>query len=134
MLMAVSWRPGAAMTRESFQAWLKRYGQAWEARDAQAAADLYADDATYQVTPFAEPMCGRRAIFEYWSHVAQTEEQIQFGYEIVAVTQEHGIAHWCCSFFILPRGLRTKLDGVFFIALDDQGKCTRLREWWHKQQ
>src|SRR5216684_4077168 len=122
------------MTREAFAAWLEKYGRAWEARDAKAAVELYAEDGTYQVTPFVAQMRGRAAIFEYWTKVAQTEEQIQFGYEILAVTPEQGIAQWWASFTIVPQGLRTKLDGIFVIALDGQGKCTQLQEWWHKQQ
>ena len=78
------------LTRKAFAAWIEEYGRAWKARDAKAAADLYAENAAYQVTPFAEPMQGRAAIFEYWTHVAQTEESIQFGYEILALTPEHG--------------------------------------------
>ncbi len=122
------------MTREAFAAWLREYGRAWETRDAKAAADLYAEDGTYQVTPFVEPMRGRAAILEYWTNVAQTEEHIRFEFEILAVTPEQGIARWRASFVRVPPGLHTKLDGIFVIALDSQGKCTVLREWWHKQQ
>lgn len=122
------------MTRESFAAWLEAYGRAWEARDPAAAAHLYADEGTYQVTPFLEPMRGRAAILEYWKHVAQTEEDIRFGYEILAVTEERGIARWWASFVRVPPGLKTKLDGIFVIAFDGEGKCTSLREWWHKEQ
>ena len=122
------------LTRESFAAWMDRYGRAWEARDAKAAADLYAENGTYQVTPFVEPMRGRAAILGYWRHVAQTEENIQFGYEILALTREHGIARWWASFVIVPQELRTRLDGIFVVTLDEGGKCLRLQEWWHKQQ
>lgn len=123
-----------SITREAFAAWMEGYGQAWQDRDAKTAADLYAENGTYQVTPFVEPMRGRQAIFEYWKHVAQTEENIQFEYEILAVTPEHGIARWCASFVIVPQQLKTRLEGVLVIALDDRGKCVRLREWWHKRQ
>jgi SnoaL-like domain len=122
------------LTREAFAAWMDSYGRAWEARDAKAAAELYAENGTYQVTPFVEPMRGRAAILEYWTHVAQTEENIQFGYEILALAPEHGFARWWASFVIVPQQLKTKLDGVFVIALDDCGRCLQLREWWHKQQ
>ena len=122
------------MTREAFPAWLQKYGRAWEARDAKAAAELYAEDGTYQVTPFVEPMRGRAAILEYWTNVAKIEEDIRFEYEILAVTPDQGIARWRASFVIVPQRLQTKLDGIFVIALDGQGKCTQLREWWHKQQ
>lgn len=79
-------------------------------------------------------MCGRPAIFEYWSEVARTEVNIQFGYEVLAVTREVGIARWWASFVRVPPGLQTKLDGIFLIALDDDGHCQSLREWWHKEQ
>jgi ketosteroid isomerase-like protein len=52
--------------RAAFKSWLAAYGKAWESRDAEAAAALYAEDGTYQVTPFLEPMRGRKAILEYW--------------------------------------------------------------------
>jgi uncharacterized protein (TIGR02246 family) len=122
------------MDREAFKNWLAAYGRAWTGRDAEAAASLYSEDATYQVTPFDEPLRGRSAIYEYWVGVAKTEENIQFEYEIIAVTAELGIARWRASFVRVPPGLETKLDGIFLIALDEEGRCVSLREWWHKKQ
>ncbi len=122
------------MDRESFKRWLDSYGRAWTDRDPKAAAALYTDDATYQVTPFTTPISGREAIYEYWDGVAKTEERIQFGYEILAVNSELGIARWWASFVRVPPGLATKLDGIFLISLDSNGLCQSLREWWHKQQ
>ena len=118
----------------TFKSWLEAYGRAWRDRNPQAAADLFADDGTYQVTPFLEPMRGRPAILDYWSHVARTEQDIQFGYEVLAVTPEIGIARWSASFLIVPTGLPTKLDGIFLISLAPDGRCKSLMEWWHKQQ
>lgn len=118
----------------SFDSWMEMYGRAWTTRNPQAAADLYTDDGTYQVTPFSEAMNGRQAILDYWSNVARTQENIQFGYEILAVTADVGIAHWWASFLIVPQRLDTKLDGIFLISLDASGRCRSLREWWHKDQ
>ena len=122
------------MDRAHFESWLTAYGRAWEARDAQAAAALYAEDGTYQITPFVEPLRGRQAILEYWREVARTEKDIRFGCEILAVMAEYGIAHWWASFVRVPPGAATKLDGIFLITLDNAGLCSSLREWWHKQQ
>ncbi len=122
------------MDRETFNHWLASYGSAWTSRDPEAAASLYAHNATYQVAPFDEPLRGRAAIYEYWASVAKTEETIQFNYEILAVTTEYGIARWWASFVRVPPGLETKLDGIFLISLDSEGRCRSLREWWHKRQ
>jgi hypothetical protein len=118
----------------AFKAWLNAYGRAREDRDPEAAAALYAEDGTYQVTPFLEPIHGRRAIFEYWSEVAATQENIVFEYEILVASPERNIARWTASFVRVPPSLNTKLDGIFLISLDEEGRCKSLQEWWHKQQ
>lgn len=122
------------MESTTFRSWLEAYGRAWMERDPQAAADLFTEDGAYQVTPFLNPMRGRSAIFDYWVHVAETERDIRFGYEILAVTREIGLARWWASFLIVPQGLQTKLDGIFLISLAPDGRCQSLREWWHKEQ
>ncbi len=123
-----------SMTPNTFASWLDAYGRAWTSRDPQAAADLFTEDGTYQVTPFLEPIRSKQAILDYWTHITQTEQDIQFGYDILSVTPEKGIARWWASFVIVPPGLPTKLDGIFLISLDENGRCRSLREWWHKLQ
>jgi hypothetical protein len=118
----------------AFKSWLDAYGQAWENRNPETAAALFTEDGSYQVMPFLEPMRGRKAIFEYWSEVARTQENIRFAYEILVANAELNIARWSASFVIVPPGLQTQLDGIFLISLDEEGRCRSLREWWHKQQ
>jgi hypothetical protein len=122
------------MQEETFKSWLDAYGRAWETRDPQAAADLFTQDAIYQEIPFDEPFRGRSAILEYWSDVPRSQEQIQFGYEILAVTENAGIARWWASFVRIPSGTRVKLDGIFVVALDETNRCREFREWWHRKE
>jgi len=122
------------MNHDIFTSWLEAYGRAWETRDPQAAAVLFAGDATYQETPFNEPMRGRSAIFEYWSHVLRTQDQIRFGYEILAMTDNMGITRWWASFVRIPSQIQVKLDGIFVVSLDAENRCHEFREWWHKQE
>ena len=118
----------------AFKSWLDAYGQAWVNRSPEAAVALFTDDGTYRVTPFLEPLRGRKAIFEYWSEVARTEEHVKFDYEILIANADLNIARWSASFVIVPPGLQTKLDGIFLISLDEAGRCKSLQEWWHKEQ
>jgi len=80
------------MDETSFRNWLDAYGSAWQERNPQAAAELYAETGTYQVTPFLVPMRGREAIRTYWDEVTATEKDISFGYEVLAATEKFGIA------------------------------------------
>src|SRR2546423_13858586 len=107
------------MTPIAFASWLDAYGRAWTSRDPRAAADLFAADRIYQVTPFVEPMRGREAIFDYWTHVTQTAQDIQFAYEILALTPEQGIASWRAYVVRVSRGLQTKLYRSFVRRLGE---------------
>jgi uncharacterized protein (TIGR02246 family) len=111
--------------------WLDRYGRAWEARDPDAAAALFTEDATYRETPFAEPLRGAAGVRDYWAGVTELQEDVRFGYELLAVTGDLAIALWTSAFSRAPGGERAELDGVFVLRFGDDGLCRELREWWH---
>ena len=119
------------MNPESLRRWLDSYRSAWEERDPDAVIRLFAEDATYQETPFSQPMRGREAIRQYWSRaVVAYQEAIQFGYEVLAITEVSAIAHWWASFVRVSSKTQVSLDGVFVLAFDKSGRCQELREWW----
>ena len=120
--------------REDIGRWLDAYGQAWETRDAHAIGELFTEEATYQETPFVEPMRGRPAIREYWmSAVVRTQQQIRFGYEVLAVAGDSCLAHWWASFTRVSTQAPVKLDGIFLLTFTSEGLCCELREWWVKK-
>ena len=92
------------MNSGKFDRWVEAYGRAWETKDPEAAADLFVEDATYQETPFDEPMRGSAEITEYWSSVTGSQDEIRFSYEILAASAGEGIAHWGANFVRLANG------------------------------
>ena len=119
------------MNVETMREWLESYRLAWEGRDTEAVVKLFTEDATYQETPFTQPMRGREAIREYWSRVvAGAQEQIRFGHEVLATTEATAIAHWWASFVRVSSKTRVSLDGIFLLTFDTAGLCKGLREWW----
>ncbi len=117
-----------------FESWLDAYKRAWEARDPEAAADLFTEDATYHETPFDEPSRGHEGIYEYWSDVPRTQRNVRFSYEILATTEGGGVAHWRANFVRLPANAPVVLDGIFLVKLNADGRCAEFREWWHKRE
>jgi SnoaL-like protein len=119
------------VTIEELSFWLDAYGQAWEGRDPAAAAALFTDQSTYQWGPFEEPLQGREAIRERWVRATGAQEDVSFGYEPLAVRDELGVARWWVS-YVRPAGrVRVRLEGVFAVALDADGRCREFREWWN---
>lgn len=123
---------GAAPLNEAaLDAWLVKYGAAWEKRDAAAAGRLFAPNATYHEMPFDAPKQGRAAIEEYWKGVTADQRDVKFKHEVVAVDGKTGVAHWSATFVIASTGATLSLDGVFVLEFDANGECAALREWWH---
>ena len=119
------------MNEGAFSSWLDAYKHAWEGGDPIAAGDIFTEDATYQEKPFDEPMRGRKAITDYWSGNVAEQDNVQFGYEVLATTDEIGIARWWASFVDHSSKAHVQLDGIFVIHLDSDNRCTELQEWWH---
>jgi hypothetical protein len=80
------------MDLDLLRRWLDEYGRAWETRDRDAVGKIFAEDATYQETPFTAPMRRRSAIMDYWSHVPLTQENIHFN-AVVANSDDVAIVH-----------------------------------------
>ena len=60
----------------------------------------------------------------------EREREYRFRYEVLAVTDEVGIARWMASADIPEERRRLLYDGVFEVVLRD-GLCAGFREWWN---
>jgi nuclear transport factor 2 (NTF2) superfamily protein len=120
------------MTRAELEQWLSRYGQAWEARDPDAAALLFTEDARYQETPFSEPARGQDGVRAYWAAATANQRAVLFSSRVLALTGPEAVVRWQAEFERVSTGVRIKLDGVFLLEFDEGQGCRNLLEWWHR--
>jgi ketosteroid isomerase-like protein len=113
------------------ETWLGAYERAWERKDPDAAANLFAADARYFETPYAQPFEGQSGVRDYWTRVTADQRDIDFQYSSIAVDGDTGIASWSATFTTISGGVKVELNGVFVLAFDADKRCTVLREWWH---
>jgi hypothetical protein len=102
--------------------------------DADAAAALFADDATYQWGPFGNLLRGPDAIRRKWAESMDSGAEERFEYELLAVTEEIGIARWIASSHLPAHPNVTHYDGIFAVRLSPDTLCTEFREWWNSQE
>lgn len=117
------------MDEGNLRRWVDAYGRAWQAGDPDAAVSLFAEDATYQETPFAEPARGRAAIHAYWSMVRDHHEDVEFDYSVLSVVP--ALVHCRAAYVNRKTRVPTRFDGVFLLDFDSENHCTAFREWWH---
>ncbi len=118
------------LTIPALEDWLKSYEVAWETLDADKAAGLFTEDATYQVDPYSEPHQGQKGIHDYWADVTADQKDVSFTFEVLAVTGHTGIAHWHSEFTQVSSGSKITLDGIFVLEFSQEGLCQSLKEWW----
>lgn len=109
--------------------WLEGYREAWESRDADAAAALFTADSLYREQPYAEPFVGPQGVHEYWTRVTETQSEVRFRYGTPVVEGNRAAAEWWVT--MLNGGAEVTLAGEFLLIFDDSGKCRELREYWH---
>jgi hypothetical protein len=129
-LFSASTANAEPVTEAGVAEWLAAYGQAWETRDADAAAALFSENATYQENPHEKAFTGRAEIRDYWLKVTADQRDISFTSDVITTFDRSGVAHWSAAFASASSGATISLDGVFLLEFDESGLCNALREWW----
>jgi hypothetical protein len=119
---------------QRFSGWLDRYKHAWESQDADAAAVLFSENASYQLTPFHEPMIGRKPIRAYWHRVTARGRHIRFVYRVITSTEGVGVADYDANFSRPGPAANIEVHGVLVAEFDEDDLCRRLRLWWHRRE
>ena len=122
------------MTQHEFDRWLKAYGAAWEAKDAEAFAGLFTDDVRYFWTPFEAPKKGRQGVADAFSNAVANQRDIHFSYEILAVGEGRCVAWWACAFTRPATGQPVQIDGILVLKPTPDGSGQEFREWWHSDE
>ena len=119
------------MRKEDFARWLRRYGEAWEKRDAKAATALFTEDAEYYWIPFGPPKRGLGEIETAWAGATAQQRDVRFTFQILATPGSLGIARWHTDLVRPVTSHAVELDGVLIAEFDDSRRCRVFREWWH---
>ena len=109
--------------------WIEGYRRAWEERDAEAAANLFTEDATYRSNIFEEPHRGRAGVKSYWESVtsSQSDVAVRMGTPFSDGTRV-AVEFWTS---MRVDGEESTLPGCLLLDFDESGLCRRLREYWN---
>jgi len=108
--------------------WLERYRRAWIDRDADAAGQLFADDAIDREQPFQDAVAGRAAIEDYWTRVTASQTKVELRYGRAVVDGHRVAVEWWAN--LETTGGPITLAGEFLLVFAGSGKCRELREYW----
>jgi hypothetical protein len=110
------------------QQWLDAYRQAWIQRDADAAAALFTEDATYAEQPYQDAFIGRQGVRDYWGRVTATQANVVMQYGMPVTVGNRTAVEWWTT--LENGGVPITLAGSFMLTFDASGLCRALREYW----
>jgi hypothetical protein len=120
------------MNRDSLQAWLDGYIEAWRTYDVAMIGALFSEDAFYYYSPFDEdePLRGRAAIIASWLDSPDDPGSWEARYTPVAVEGNVAVAQGRTRYLRPDGSLDREFANVFIMHFDDAGRCTKFTEWF----
>ncbi len=113
------------MTHDDVQAWLDAYVAAWRSYEPEAIADLFSEDATYAINPWAEPITGRDAIVASWTANPDPPDSWDAAYRPLLISGDQVVATGETSY----TGDDTYVN-LWLLSFDDQGRCASYVDWY----
>jgi len=108
------------------------FGQGWSRPNIDQLMTVYATDAVFVETPFAEPLRGLEAIRRYWLDVPLHQSEIGF-----SSGEIYGAGPWFstefkCVFRRKRSGEWVEARGAIFCETAG-GLISEMRMYWHRQ-
>ena len=116
------------MHATTLQTWVEGYIQAWHTNDPDDIGRLFAEDAAYFTTPFAEPWRGRAAIVAGWLDRKDQSGTWTFRHQILAVAGDLGFVRGWTTYTTADPP--TTYSNLWVVRLDSTGCCVEFTEWW----
>jgi SnoaL-like domain len=115
------------VTREQVAEWVRGYERAWRTPWTDALRELFADDATYRMSPFEEPHAGLAAIGKIWDKERTgPDEAFTMASEIVALEGDTAVVRVEVEYGDRPT---PDYRDLWVIRFDGDGRCVSFEEW-----
>lgn len=114
------------MDRDQLRAWVAAYERAWRTPGTDALAEIFIPDATYQQSPYLEPVVGLSAIARMWEGEREgAEESFRMSSELVAVDGDTGVVRVEVHYDAPVQEYRD----LWIVRLALDGRCREFEEW-----
>lgn len=122
------------MNRLGVATWVDAYERAWRSAGVESLRELFAQGATYRMSPYEEPARGLEEIGALWERERQgPDEEFQMRHEVVAVEGDTAVVRVGVEY-----GPPDRLEyrDLWIVRFDPEGRCREFEEWpfWPGQE
>jgi ketosteroid isomerase-like protein len=114
-------------SREDVRIWVADYEAAWRTAGYDGLQALFAEEARYLRSPYAEPIIGLAAISEMWEAERKGPDEIfTIDTETVAVEGDTAVVRALVRY---GDPVQQEYSDLWILRFDDSGKCSSFEEW-----
>lgn len=110
--------------------WADTWRSAWPARDVDAIAALYAENAVYRALAFRDPDLGLEGIRRYLRENFAVEERVECWFGDSIASGDRAAVEWWATW--MERGERITLAGTTVLRFGEDGLVTDHRDYWNE--
>lgn len=107
--------------------WIEQYVDAWRTPGTDKLAEIFAEEASYRVSPWKEPMEGLDEIRPFWEGSrTSADETFELQHEIVAVEGDTAVARIDVNYL---EGPTKQWKDIWIMRFAPDGRCSHFEEW-----
>jgi SnoaL-like protein len=116
-----------SLTREQVTDWVSGYERAWRSPGTSALGELFAEEASYRMSPYEEAVSGLEAIGRLWEAEREGPDEVfSMASEIVAVEGDTAVVR---VEVVYDDPAEREFRDLWLIRFGDDGRCLAFEEW-----
>lgn len=117
------------MLKERYEKWTKDFMESWKELDYKRTLETLDKNVEYYENPMDKPCADFEEVTNLWNVVADNQKDINYKFNIVVFNEDICIINWQMTRTMTKTDTKQEIDGIFQIAINDDGKCTYFKQW-----
>lgn len=117
------------MLKEKYEKWTKEFMESWKELDWKRTLETLDKNVEYYENPIDKPCQKFEEVTNLWNVVEDNQKDISYKFEIISYNENTCIVNWQMTRTMTKSEIKQKIDGIFQVSIDDEGKCTFFKQW-----
>ena len=117
------------MLKEKYEKWTKEFMESWKELDWKRTLETLDKNVEYYENPIDKPCQNFEEVTNLWNVVEENQKDISYEFEIISYDENTCIINWQMNRTMTKTGAKQKIDGIFLVSINDEGKCTYFKQW-----
>lgn len=115
--------------KEKYDKWIYEFMESWKELDWKRTLNTLNKNVEYYENPIDNACKSFDEVINLWNIVGDNQKDIEYKYEIVSFNEDFCIVNWQMMRTMTKNNTRQEIDGIFQVAINDEGKCTYFKQW-----